>query len=150
MRRLSSSLVLRWYKGPGLWLLGAAAVFALLVVVFLVWRGQLAPVWLLVPLLLAAIGAGYIGKFVLPLADEVFDDGEALVVRRGGRSTRIPLREINKVAYSLVFDPPRVVLHTRAAGEIAFMPYLTPGMWLFRVHPLVAELRRRSCRMDSG
>lgn len=149
MRRLSSSLVLRRYKGPGLRLLGTAAVSALLVVLFLAWRGQLAPAWLPAPLLLTAVGAGYIGKFVFPLADEVFDDGEALVVRRSGRSTRIPLREVNGVGYFLVLDPPRVVLPTRGAGEIAFMPYLTPGTCLFQEYPLVAELGKRCAGSSS-
>ena len=144
MKRISSTLILWWYKGIGLWVLGAIALFANSYAFHLVLRGQFSLVWLLALLLLAAGGIAYIRKLVLPLADEVFDDGNTLVVRRGRDSIRIPLADIGTVEYSLVFDPPRVVLHTGTAGKVAFMPYLTPGMCIFREHPLVAELRSRS------
>ncbi len=143
MKRLSSTLVLWWYKQLGLWFLGSAAAISIGVVLFLIFRGQLKPAWLLVPVALAVIGIAYIRKFVLPLADEVFDDGDALVVRRGADSVRIALPDIERIDYSLVFDPPRITLHTRQGESIAFMPYLTPGMCFFREHPLVAELAQR-------
>lgn len=144
MKRISSTLVLWWYKGIGLWVLGAIALSAAGYASYLVLRGQLSLTWLLALLLLTACGIAYVRKFVLPLADEVFDDGNTLLVRRGGDSVRIPLGDIGTVEYSLIFDPPRVVLHTNTAGKVAFMPYLTPGMCIFREHPLVAELGSRS------
>ncbi len=149
MKRISSTLILWWYKGIGLWVLGAVALIANVYALYLVLRGQLAPAWLLAPVLLTAAGIAYIRRFVLPLADEVFDDGDALVVRRGKDSVRIPLRDIGKVEYSLVFDPPRIALYTATAGKVVFMPYLTPGMCFFREHPLVAELRKRCAGSSS-
>jgi hypothetical protein len=143
MKRLSSTLVIWWYKRIGLWFLGTAAAIALGVMLFLVLRGRLQPFWLLAPFVLTLIGIAYIRRFVLPLADEVFDDGDALVVRRGADSVRIALPDIERIDYSLVFDPPRITLHTRQGESIAFMPYLTPGMCFFREHPLVAELAKR-------
>jgi hypothetical protein len=143
IRRISSSLVLWWYKRSGLWLLGTAAVLCIGIMLFLVLRGRLEPGWLLAPAAITVIGVVYIRKFVLPLADEVFDEGDALVVRRGADSVRIALPDIERIDYSLVFDPPRITLHTRQGESIAFMPYLTPGMCFFREHPLVAELAKR-------
>lgn len=144
IRRLSSTLVLWWYKRSGLWLLGAAAVLYIGITLFLVIRGRLEPAWLLAPVAITVVGVVYIRRFVLPLADEVFDDRDALVVRRGADSVRIALPDIARIDYSLVLDPPRITVHTRQGESIAFMPYLTPGMCFFREHPLVAELRSRT------
>jgi hypothetical protein len=143
MRRLSSALVPWWYKRIGLWCLGATAVLACGIILFFVFRGRLQPLWMLVPTALTLLGVAYIRAFVMPLADEVFDDGDVLVVRRGNDTTRHALHDITKVDYSLVFDPPRIVLHTRTGERIVFMPRINVGMCFFRQHPLVAELRSR-------
>lgn len=146
MRRISSTLILWWYKGVGLWFLAAVAVGGFFAVPYFVARGQLPAAWLLAPPLLTVLGAAYIRKFVLPLADEVFDDGNALVIRHRGQTSRLPLREIEDVRYSLVFDPPRIVLQTARGDkkeEVAFMPCLNIGMCFFRRHPLVDALKSR-------
>ena len=143
MRRISSALVPWWYKPVGLRCLGASAVLTVGIMLFLVFRGRLEPLWILVPAALALLGAAYIRTFVMPLADEVFDDGDVLVVRRGNDTTRHALHDIAKVDYSLVFDPPRIILHTRAGEKIAFMPPINLGMCFFRQHPLVAALGAR-------
>lgn len=143
MKRISSSLVVWWYKRIGLWLLGASALLATGIILFFVLRGLLEPAWLLAPFVLTVAGAAYVRKFVLPLADGVFDDGNALVARRGTESVRIAFPDIKRVDYSLVFDPPRITLQTRQTGPIAFTPCFTPAMCFFRTHPLVAELSKR-------
>ena len=144
MKRISSALIPWWYKGIGLWLLGAIALFAMAYTAYYSLRGPLSPAWFIASLLLTAVGVVYIRTFVLPLADEVVDHGDALLVRRGRHSIRVPLGDIERVEYALVFDPPRIVLHAGSAGTVAFMPYLNAGMCVFREHPLVAELRERS------
>lgn len=146
MQRLSSSLTIWWYKRLGPLLLGGLLLIGTVMLSIFVLRGTIASVWLFTPVSFAILAAAYIRQFILPLADEVFDAGDALLVRRGRGTTRVALREITSVDYLLVFDPPRISLRfTTVNGEqiVFFMPYLFPGMCSFRPHPLVEHLRGR-------
>jgi hypothetical protein len=64
---------------------------------------------------LAMIGFGYflMKKLVFDLVDEVWDDGDALVVKNGGQDERIALADIKNVNYSPIVNPPRVTLSLR-------------------------------------
>jgi hypothetical protein len=143
VRRLSSLLTIWWYKRVGLWCLAIAAVLTSAFLVLLVWRGEVAAAWLLAPLLLVVLALVYLQRFVFVLADEVFDDGDALVVRYNDQTSRIPLRDIEAVDYSLVFDPPRIAIRSKTGARFVFMPFFHPRMCFFRQHPLVAELKHR-------
>ena len=135
VRRLSSLLTIWWYKSVGLWCLAIAAVLTPAFIVLLVGRGQIAAAWLL--------GLVYLQRFVFVLADEVFDDGDALVVRYNDQTSRIPLRDIEAVDYSIVFDPPRIAIRSKTGARFVFMPFFHPRMCFFPEHPLVAELKHR-------
>ncbi len=143
MKRLSSSLTIWWYKRLGPLLLAAALILTATVLAVLVIRGTVATAWLLAPVALALLVFAYLQWFIFPLADEVFDDGDYLVIRRGTRTERLALRDVTSVTYSLVFDPPRIVLQTSANSPVTFMPYVTAAMCFFRPHPLVATLKAR-------
>lgn len=82
------------------------------------------PVWfmiLMVPFS-AVILYGVMKKIALDLADEVFDEGDSLLVRNAGQEERIPLSDISKVRYSMA----QATLILKKSGifgaEIAFMP----------------------------
>jgi len=153
MKRISSSLTLWWYKRLGVVLLATILFLTTGLLAVLAARGSVATSWLLAPVGLAVALCAYLRLFIFPLADEVFDDGDALIVRRGRRTERFPLTKITAVDYSLVFVPPRLIFRTALqAGEekIVFMPVLFPGMWIFRPHPLLAELRARIGRETSA
>ena len=82
---------------------------------------------------------------VLDLVDEVFDAGDALVVRVGKDKQRIPLAEIANVSYSPTMSPPRVVLTIMDASkfsrEVVFSP---PAIIVpFTKSPIVADLIER-------
>jgi hypothetical protein len=66
---------------------------------------------------------------VFDLADEVFDDGDALLVRFGKTKHRIALTEIVNVSYSPTMSPPRVVLALRETlkfgKQVAFSAPIT-------------------------
>jgi hypothetical protein len=64
---------------------------------------------------IAPIGSGYfiMQKLVFDLVDEVWDDGDALVVKNRGQEQRIALSEIKNVNYSPFINPPRVTLSLR-------------------------------------
>ncbi len=96
-------------------------------------------------------GFGYVVMrwLILGLADEVWDDGDALVVRDRGREERIPLAEIANVDYAGYCNPPRVTLHLRRpsalGGKVAFIPRLR--LLPFRM-PL--EIRELMARVDAA
>jgi hypothetical protein len=81
------------------------------------------------------IGYALMKKLIFDLADEVWDDGDALVVKKSGQEQRIALSDIKNVNYSIMTSPPRVVLSLRRPsvfGEqvafcapIRFVPFAT-------------------------
>ena len=113
-------------------------------------RGNLnAPPWpvFAAPLAVAIVIYVVLRKLVFDLADEVWDEGDALRVRFGEDEERIPLAEIINVSYAGVTNPPRITLTLRTAGrfgrEVTFSPqqsFLSP---LFRPNPLVNDLIER-------
>jgi len=108
MRRISSGWTF-FYKRvfPIIWF-GFLVVFVGIGVV----KGQGAVV-VFVPI--AMIGFGYflMQKLVFDLVDEVWDDGDALVVKNGGQEQRVALSDIKNVNYSPFVSPPRVTLSLR-------------------------------------
>jgi hypothetical protein len=90
---------------------------------------------LIVPIIMLVIGYSIMKKLIFDLADEVWDDGDALVVKKSGQEQRIALSDIKNVNYSTMSSPPRVVLSLRrptAFGDqvafcapIRFVPFTT-------------------------
>jgi hypothetical protein len=100
-----------------------------------------------VPLLLLVIGYALMRRLVFDLADEVFDEGDALRVRIGHEEERVPLADIINVSYAGMTSPPRVTLTLRSAGrfgkELTFAPQQGLLGPLFRKNPLVDDLIER-------
>ena len=83
------------------------------------------------------IAFGYLlmKKLIFDLADEVWDDGNTLVVKTGSQEQRIALSDIKNVNYSVMTSPPRVVLSLRRptvfgdrvafCAPIRFVPFAT-------------------------
>jgi len=67
----------------------------------------------IVPMVMIGVGAVIMKLFVLDLLDQVFDDGDALVLKNRGQEERIPFSDIKNVSYSPFINPPRVVLSLR-------------------------------------
>ena len=136
MRRISSQWTF-FYKFifPIVWV-GFIIVF-LAVAVFAPTRsGQGFPIpALIVPIFMLVIGFTIMKKFIFDLADEVWDDGDTLVVKKSGQEERIALRDIKNVNYSTMSSPPRVVLSLRRpslfgdqvafCAPIRFVPFAT-------------------------
>ena len=84
-----------------------------------------APVFI-VPLVLFVVGYAVIRRLVHDLADEVFDEGDALRVRFGSDEERITLADIINVGYTQFVNPPRITLTLRQPGrfgrEVSFSP----------------------------
>ena len=105
----------------------------------------ISPGFLILPLLMGAFGYFLMKKLVFDLVDEVWDDGNELVVKNKGQVDRIPLSNIMNVSYLVLTNPPRVTLTLRRPGplgkEVTFAP---PARWVpFARSPIVDELIER-------
>jgi hypothetical protein len=66
-----------------------------------------------VPIIMMAFGYFMMKKMVFNLVDEVFDAGDALVVKNGTEQAQIPLADITNVSYAQMMNPPQVTLSLR-------------------------------------
>jgi hypothetical protein len=85
--------------------------------------------------------------FIWKLADEVYDCGDSLLVRRGGVEQTVPLAEITNVALALFSRPPRITLQLAKPGKfgrsIVFTPPTSPGLEMFGRNPIADDLVAR-------
>ena len=94
---------------------------------------------------MAIVGYVIMKKFVFDLMDEVWDAGDALIVKNKNEEIRIPLAEIMNISYSYVTNPPRATLMLRHpcrfGTEVTFSPPIS--FIPFKKSPIVAELIER-------
>jgi hypothetical protein len=81
----------------------------------------------IIPLVLIAIVfAAVYPKLIWALADEVYDGGDYLLVKRGRVEDRIALSDIMNVSSSVMVNPPRITLRlarpSKFGDEVAFAP----------------------------
>ena len=69
--------------------------------------------FLVVPVVLAIVGYQFMKRMAFNLVDEVFDLGDALLVRSGGQEERIALADIKNVNFFPYMSPPQVTLSLR-------------------------------------
>ena len=99
----------------------------------------------IVPIAMMGFGYFLMQKLVFDLVDEVWDDGDALLVKNRGQEQRIALSEIKNVNYSPLVNPPRVSLSLRRptvfGEQITFCApvRLVP----FSSSPVIADLIER-------
>jgi len=107
-----------------------------------------------VPLILMAL-LGYVlfRKLLWDLADEVYDCGDALLVRNKGAEDLIPLANVMNVSASTLINPPRVELRLIAPSkfgrEIVFSPAVGFRWNPFAKIPIVEDLIVRVDRARS-
>lgn len=144
MRRISSSMTV-WHKRifPVIWfgLLGVYLFFAL--------RHRPLPI---VPLAIAPalmlFGFFVMRAYVWDLADEVLDDGDRLMIRKGALQQTLLLRDVAEVRITRNSDPTRLTLVLAAPGvlgdKIVFVPaFAAASLVPFSRHPLAKELEDR-------
>jgi len=150
MQRLSSTST-GFYKRvfPGLWFGFIALFFG-----FALWdrwhggvsRGTPSDVMLLVtPLLMAAFGVVLFRRLLFDLVDEVWQDGDWLVLVDRGQQRRVALTDVVNVNTSNT-NPRRitVMLRTGSPSSFSFMPASPRGfLSAFRPDPIAIELIRR-------
>jgi hypothetical protein len=153
MRRLSSSLTF-FYKRifPVFWF-GFLLVF--LAVALWGTRQPTAGVehasvlpFLLMPLFIAVIGFVIFRKLIFDLVDDVWLDGDFLVVKNRGEQRRVALADVMNVNCSTLSNPRRVTLMLRADSRFgrsfSFIPASPRGfLSAFRPDPIASELIER-------
>lgn len=114
MQRISSKMTF-FYKRifPVIWF-GFLAVFFVIALV----QGRAANSlsnlpFLIVPVAMAVIGYQMMKRMTFNLVNQVFDLGDALLMRSGGQEERIVLADIKNVNYSVYMSPPQVTLSLR-------------------------------------
>jgi hypothetical protein len=101
--------------------------------------------FLIMLVIMIILGFVIMKKLVFDLVDEVWDDGNALVVKNRGQEQRIALNDVKNVSYSPFMNPPRVTLSLRRTT--VFGDQITFGAPLrfvpFSTSPLIDDLINR-------
>lgn len=88
--------------------------------------GAHSPLFIVFPVVMAVFGYFFMKKLVFDLVDEVYDCGDHLLVKSGGREEIVKLSNIMNVSSSSMMNPPRIELRLKTPGvfgdEIAFTP----------------------------
>jgi hypothetical protein len=146
MPRISSRMTF-FYKRlfPIIWFGGLAAFLAVGLFVTTNSRNVQTFPFLIMPVLMIAVGFFIMKKLIFDLVDEVFDAGDALVVRNGGREERIPLSQIMNVNYSPMVNPPRVTLSLRGGSTFGDqVTFCAPVRFIpFSTSPVIDDLIRK-------
>jgi hypothetical protein len=149
MRRISSKMTF-FYKRifPVVWF-GFLILLFLLTAVPLLLGGARnnAPPYplLIVPLIMIGFGYFVMKKLVFDLVDEVWEDGDSLVVKNRGQEEHIALSNIKNVSYAPLINPPRVTLSVRQpttfGEQITFMAPMRFAP--FSTSPIIHDLIER-------
>ena len=82
--------------------------------------------FIIMPILMAAFGYFIMKKLVFDLIDEVYGEGESLLLKNAGKEVRIYLKDIKNVRYQTMMNPPKVTLSirhdTELGNELSFSP----------------------------
>ena len=86
-----------------------------------------APVLLIGPVFMGLLGYFLMKNLIFDLVDEVYDEGDFLLVKKGREEERVAFSNIMNVSASTLTNPPRISLRLVAPGkfgqEIVFSPY---------------------------
>jgi hypothetical protein len=95
-----------WFGFLTLVIIGPAAI---------AWNNEQAPQPMLfvVPIFMMVFGYFIMKKMVFGLVDQVFDVGDALLVKNGAQQEQIPLADITNISYAQMMNPPQVTLSLR-------------------------------------
>ncbi|MGO4504311.1 MULTISPECIES: hypothetical protein [unclassified Dyella] len=101
------------------------------------------------PLIMALFGYALFKWLLFGLVDEVWLEGDQLLVRNRGEQSRVPLANVTNVNATVMVSPPRITLSLRQESpvlgkDISFMPIgRTSLLAAFKPSPIAAELIQR-------
>ncbi len=77
----------------------------------------------------------YWKSIIFPLADEVSDDGDHLILRRGKNVEKIHFSSIESAEFIWGnYDPHRICLHLRKDSFLGNKIFFSPKLWMSRSH----------------
>ena len=120
-------------------------VFAMVIgIVWLAMPKQLPPIFFVV-LLLPIVFIYFLFKhLVFDLADEAFDCGTSLLIRKNGQEAVIPFQNIMNVSLTVAINPPRATLMLRQpcifGSEVAFAPLKPLSLNPFKKNLVMEDL----------
>lgn len=143
MRRISSRLTF-YYKRilPLIWF-GFLVLFVTIPLYRSALAGEPPPLMLFVmPIVMFVVGYFIMKKLVFDLVDEVWDDGDSLLIKNRGEEQRVAFSDVKNVSYSPFINPPRVTLSLRRptvfGDEITFN---APTRFVpFSASPIIKDL----------
>jgi hypothetical protein len=96
----------------------------------------------IIPIAGMVVGYFLMKKLLFDLVDEVWDDGDTLLVKNRGVEARIALADIKNVGYSQWTNPPRVTLSLRQPTVFGDqVTFSTPVRLVpFTTNPIINEL----------
>jgi hypothetical protein len=146
MQRISSKATFFHKRIFPVLMLGFLLIF-LAVGVGAQWRAGNGPPlpFFLMPIFVAVIIFFVFKKLIFDLVDEVWDAGDALIVRNKGQEERIALSDIMNVSYSPFVNPPRVTLSLRRPSVFGDqISFCAPVRFVpFSTSPIIDELIKR-------
>jgi len=102
----------------------------------------------LVPALMMVLGYLLFRKLLFDLMDEVWDNGNELIVVNDGHVEHLPFSNIMNVSYAGLSNPKRVTLSLRKAGRwgtrLSFALPMNYSFAYLTEHPLVENLIKRA------
>lgn len=102
---------------------------------------------LLIPVFMLVFGYFLFKHLIFDLMDEVWDDGNELILVNEGHVERIALANIINISYSGLTNPKRVTLSLRTpcrwGARVSFTPPVKYTFSSLISHPLVEDLIRR-------
>ncbi len=147
--RLISSELTWWQKRafPAIWF-GVLALITLIILASAI-NGVMPPEALVIPLVMAVFSYLLLTWLVFQLVDEVWIDGDDVVVRNRGEEDRFPIRNVVNVESTFLSNPEQIRLTVNPPSRFGkTIWFLAQRRWFaFGWHPAVRELIDRSgCR----
>ena len=111
------------------------------------WNNGQAPqsMFIIMPIFMMVFGYFIMKKMVFSLVDEVFDVGDALLVKNGSHEEQIPLADITNISYAQMMNPPQVTLSLRQPTNFGDkVTFCAPTRLIpFATSPVIDDLIRR-------
>lgn len=103
------------------------------------------PMFFIMPIIMMVVGYAIMKKMVFNLVDQVFDVGDALLVKNGSQQEQIPLADITNISYVQMMNPPQVTLSLRQPTSFGDkVTFCAPTRFIpFATSPVIDDLIKR-------
>jgi hypothetical protein len=103
------------------------------------------PMFFIMPIIMMVVGYAIMKKMVFNLVDQVFDVGDALLVKNGAQQEQIPLGDITNISYAQMMNPPQVTLSLRQPTSFGDkVTFCAPTRLIpFATSPVIDDLIKR-------